>query len=228
MSSPQLQRALLFNHKPKLPMSAVPQRIIFYVDGFNFYFGLKTKGWRKYYWLDMFKFCSQFIRPHQTLVEVNYFSAVPSSNKGKRDRQDLFFSANKSNPDFHLFLGKFLQKTVIHKECGKPYMTYEEKETDVHIATNMIRDVVIDRCDISVLISADSDLVPPIEFIKEYKPSHKIFVYFPPNRFSYDLTKKAVNIVKLENHESKFKTSLLDDEIKLSSGFVIKRPAHWN
>jgi len=27
-------------------------RVIAYVDGFNLYFGLKSKGWRRYYWLN--------------------------------------------------------------------------------------------------------------------------------------------------------------------------------
>lgn len=29
------------------------RRVISYIDGFNLYFGLKQKGWRKYYWLDL-------------------------------------------------------------------------------------------------------------------------------------------------------------------------------
>ena len=49
------------------------QRVIFYVDGFNFYFGLKDKKWKKFYWLDMVKFCSSFVKSHQELIEVNYF-----------------------------------------------------------------------------------------------------------------------------------------------------------
>jgi len=34
----------------------------------------------------------------------------------------------------------------------------------------MIGDVVFDKCDISILVSADSDLIPPINFIKEFNP----------------------------------------------------------
>jgi uncharacterized LabA/DUF88 family protein len=202
------------------------QRVIVYVDGFNFYFGLKTKQWRKYYWLDLVHFCSKFIKPHQELVEVNYFSAIPT-NKGKQDRQDLFFSANKLNPKFHLHLGKFMPKKTIHKACGLEYTTFEEKETDVQIATNLIKDVVLDRCDISILISADSDLTPPINFIKEYKPIHKFFVYFPPNRFSYELQQKAQVALKLENHEEKFKQSLLASSIVSPTGYIIQRPIDW-
>lgn len=203
------------------------QRVIIYVDGFNFYFGLKSKKWRKYYWLDLVKFFNQFLRPHQELIEVNYFSAIPNNNKGKQDRQDLFFSANKMNPKFNLFLGKFLKKSILHQSCGTQFVTFEEKETDVHIATNMIRDVVLERCEVSVLVSADSDLIPPIDFIKEYKPIHKIITFFPPNRFSFDLQKKSNSFIKLDNHETKFKTSLLNASITLANGYEIKQPNHW-
>lgn len=162
------------------------KRVIVYVDGFNFYYGLKSSGWKKYYWLDVVKFFSTFIQPHQELVQVNYFSAIPD-NFGQQKRQDLFFSANKLNPLFKLHLGKFLKKTITCRNCSKTHVTYEEKESDVRVATRMISDVVTDKCDISILVSADSDLIPPIELIRELKPQHKIFVYFPPQRRSFDL-----------------------------------------
>ncbi len=205
-------------------MNNKKQRLIFYIDGFNLYFGLRSKNWKKYYWLDLVKFCEQFIRSHQELIRVNYFSAIQKS-RGKQDRQDLFLSANKLNPRFHLFLGKFLEKTIDHN--GQKIKTFEEKETDVHIAVQMIRDVVLDQCDTSVLISADSDLIPPIDFINEIKPTHKIFVYFPPARFSYDLKQKATNYISLNNHEAKFKSSQFQNEIPLPNGFILKRPAEW-
>ncbi|MFZ2322804.1 MAG: NYN domain-containing protein [Ignavibacteriaceae bacterium] len=205
-------------------MSGKKQRVIFYIDGFNFYFGLRSKNWKKYYWIDLVSFCEQFIRPHQELIKVNYFSAIQKS-KGKQDRQDLFLSANKTNPKFHLFLGKFLEKTIRYND--QQIRTFEEKETDVHIAVQMIRDVVLDECDVTVLISADSDLIPPIDFINEIKPKHKIFVYFPPSRFSYDLKQKATNYISLDNHELKFKDSLFPDEINLSNGYKLKKPDKW-
>ncbi len=219
MITPQLKRGFLF-----APMTNKKQRIIFYIDGFNFYFGLKSKNWRKYLWLDLVKFCSQFVRPHQELIEVNYFTAIQLS-RGKQDRQDLFISANKLNPLFQLHLGKFLVKEIrINNIIGK---TFEEKETDVRIAVKMIRDVVLDKCDVSILVSADSDLIPPIEFIREFKPHHKVFVYFPPARFSFDLKQKANSSLSLQNHESKFISSILPEEIKLPNGYVLKKPPKW-
>ena len=210
-------------------MCAMPmeKRVIFYVDGFNLYYGLKSKKWKKFYWLDIVSFFEKFLKHYQVLAEVNYFSAIPIS-RGKQKRQELFFSANKLNPKFNLFLGKYVDKPITCNSCGNTFTSYEEKQTDVHIATKMIRDIVMNKCDISILISADSDLLPPIDFIREFKPNHKIFVYFPPNRFSIDLKNRTNKYIKLENHIQKFQTSMLKDEIKLPNGYIIERPSKWN
>ena len=38
------------------------QRVIVYIDGFNFYFGLKSNAkWKKYYWLDIVKLFEMFM-----------------------------------------------------------------------------------------------------------------------------------------------------------------------
>ena len=126
-----------------------------------------------------------------------------------------------------MFLEKYLKKTIRCNSCKTEIVRYEEKETDVRIATTIIRDIVLDKCDISIIVSADSDLIPAIELIRELKPNHKIFVYFPPKRFSYDLNAKANGTIKLEHHEAKFKNALLPNELTLSNGYSIKKPTHW-
>lgn len=44
----------------------MPNRVTFYIDGFNFYNGLKDtirsdKTWKKYYWLDFVALANQFL-----------------------------------------------------------------------------------------------------------------------------------------------------------------------
>lgn len=52
--------------------------MIVYVDGFNFYYGLKSDArWKRYYWLDIVGLFERFMRPDQELVAVKYFSARP-------------------------------------------------------------------------------------------------------------------------------------------------------
>lgn len=206
--------------------ASIKQRIIVYVDGFNFYYGIRQSKQKKHYWLDMVQYFESFIRPHQELIKLKYFSATPS-DQGKYDRQDLFFTANKLNPKFALYLGKYMPKNRKCKKCGEIHKTFEEKETDVKIATNMIADVVNDRCDISILVSADSDLIPPIDFIKEYKPTHKILVYFPPHRFSNDLESLATATKKLQGTTNILDACMLPENITLPNGYVISRPTKW-
>ena len=202
------------------------QKVIVYVDGFNFYFGLKEKKWRKYYWLDFVSFFESLLRPYQTLVEVKYFSAKPV-NQVKSERQDLLFSANKLNPKFKLILGKYLKKDTICKNCGFVIHSFEEKETDVRIATNIIADAYNNRCDVSVIVSADSDLIPPIELLREIKPLQKVIVFFPPQRYSNNLKIIANATKNLEGAKMMFENATLPDEITLPSGYVIKRPTKW-
>jgi hypothetical protein len=59
-------------------------------------------------------------------------------------------------------------------------------KTDVNISVRMIADCVLDATDTIVLVSADSDLVPPLEFIQKHYPEKRIKVYFPPSNFSCD------------------------------------------
>lgn len=201
------------------------KRVNFYIDGFNFYYGLKSKGWRKYYWLDIVKFCESFLKADQRLNAVLYFTAVPKEI-GKKDRQDLFFSANRINSKFKLIFGKYLNKPLWFD--GKKYNTYEEKQTDVNIAVEMLRNVFQKKIEISILVSADSDILPAINLIREIDPRHKIFCYFPPNRFSTDLAQNTDAFLKLSRYEHRFNKALLPEEIKLPNGYVIKRPETWS
>lgn len=45
------------------------QKVIVYVDGFNFYYGLKSDHrWKRYYWLDLVSLFEKFMRPDQELL----------------------------------------------------------------------------------------------------------------------------------------------------------------
>jgi uncharacterized LabA/DUF88 family protein len=206
-------------------METRKQRVIVYVDGFNFYYGLKSKNWRRYYWLDMVKFAERLLRPHQELVEVCYFSAKHIDNQ-KSKRQDAFFQANRVNPKFTLHLGKYLKKDIVCKFCKQVTHTFEEKETDVRIATTMLADVYQDRCDVTMLVSADSDLVPPIERIKELSPNHKIIVCFPPDRYSSHLCKWS-NGIKTLRDTRLYENCLLPEVVVLPDGYALRKPDKW-
>ena len=68
------------------------KKVIVYVDGYNFYYGLRNGGakWRPFYWLDIVKFFERMMLSDQELVEVNYYSARPIDDQHAADNQDIF------------------------------------------------------------------------------------------------------------------------------------------
>ena len=203
------------------------QKVIVYIDGFNFYYGLKKdRKWRRYYWLDVVKFFEKFMKTDQDLVCVKYFSARPE-NHDKFLRQNAFFQANQENPKFQLILGKYLRKTIKCYNCGFLIQTYEEKESDVRIATQIVNDANNHNCDVAIVVSADSDMIPAIELA--LKAGTKVFVYFPPFHHSNSLsTISTSNVIHLERYESRFRQCLLPDTVHLSlSNYDLTIPAKW-
>lgn len=204
------------------------QRVIVYVDGFNFYYGLRSdRRWKQYYWLDVVKLFEKFMKPGQELVAVKYFSARPTNDPGKNSRQYAFFQANKENPKFQLILGSYLSKQITCFRCGNVIHTHEEKETDARIVTQIVSDAYEKKCDIAIVVSADSDMIPAIEIAQHI--GQKVFVYFPPNHYSSNLAALTNgNPIMLARYESRFRQSLLPDIVHLSAqNYDLPIPPKW-
>ena len=91
----------------------------------------------------------------------------------------------------------------------------------------MINDVYKKSCDITIIVSADSDIIPSVELIREINPEHKIYVYFPPLRHSVSLSNACDSERKLSNFKARFNQSMLSDRVTLLNGTVIDRPNKW-
>lgn len=124
------------------------RRVTFYVDGFNFYFGLKRarkidKGWHHLYWTDMVKLFESFLGENQKLEKVIYFTASPLSPQ-KNSRQSAFLNANKliNGDKFEVVRGKYMEKHITCPYCKGDIIRPEEKKTDVNISIRMIADCV--------------------------------------------------------------------------------------
>ena len=211
------------------------KRVIFYIDGFNFYYGLKEmskvkSGWYKYYWIDLVLLCKQFLMDDEELVCVRYFTATPKSN-GKAKRQATLLNCNKKlNGDvFKIHKGFYSDKKMncrANDGCGKTFMHWEEKQTDISIAVTMIEDCFTNRCDKIVLISGDSDLVPPIRFIEKHYPQKQKMIMFPPFRFSNALDNIDCTSLNLTRFKSRFTAAVMNDTVITESRTYLK-PDHW-
>jgi len=185
------------------------ERVIVYVDGFNLYFGLRENNWRKYYWLDLNKLSQNLLRSDQMLMQVNYFTArIKDSGHNQADarRQTIYLDALATLPNLITYEGHYLQKTVRCRNCGDTWATYEEKMSDVNLATQLVADAFDNHFDTALIISADSDLSTPA-------------------RRSHELCRAATGHWVIG--EDKLRQSLLPEQITTSSGYVLTRPEYW-
>ena len=203
-------------------------RVITYVDGFNLYFGLRHKGWRKYYWLDLVKLSSELLKAGQVLQAVHYFtSRIRDNGHNGQDmrRQGTYLEALGTLPEITLHFGHYLEKPRQCRSCGAKWMDYEEKMTDVNIAVRLLADTYEDRYDTALLVSADSDLTMPVRQVRSSFPSKRIVVAQPPGRRSAALTKAASGYFTVG--EAKLRKAQLPPSVTRADGFVLQRPRYW-
>ena len=205
------------------------QRVIVYIDGFNLYFGLKSKGWRRFYWLDLRRLAESLLRPGQQLVCVRHFttriSALPG-NPNKPKRQTTYLEALETLPDLHIHYGHYLTKQRTCFRCGATWDTHEEKMTDVNISVELLSDAQDGRFDTAIIVSGDSDLIAPIDAVRNRYPERRVIVAFPPDRNSVQLSNAATAAFRIGR--KKFKDSQFPDQVTKPDGFVLRRPAEWN
>ncbi len=202
-----------------------PQRAIAYIDGFNLYYGLKSNGWKRYYWLNIPAMIQSLLKPQQILTKTKYFTSVVTSPPDKSKRQRTFLEALQTLPGIEISYGHFLSSQVTCIKCQHTYTTYHEKMTDVNISVQMVEDASQNLFDLAILVSADSDLVPPIKTIKRLFPTKSIIVVFPPGRTSKALQKVAdgtyfINRVTLAKCQ-------FPNQVVKKDGFVLNRPHLW-
>jgi hypothetical protein len=103
-------------------------KVAAYIDGFNLYYGMKTKFARRYLWLDVVDLVHR-LRPDDEVVAVR---------------------------------------------------SYEEKETDVALASAMVADAALGVAEVTLLVSADSDFAPAIRAVKQVRPEQQAILALPP------------------------------------------------
>lgn len=111
------------------PERLVVTRVAAYIDGFNLYFGLRSRYGRRYHWLDVQKLCSALLRPGQTLENVTYFTARVRDQPLSEQRQFHYLEAlAHHSPLLTVVDGRFHEKHCRCRKCGSTWTIYEEKE----------------------------------------------------------------------------------------------------
>lgn len=200
-------------------------RVIVYIDGFNLYYGLKTAGWRRFYWLDLVACSKNLLRPSQKLEHVKYFTSRISGPPAKLRRQTTYIEALQTLPDLSIYYGKYLTSDRGCRNCGHVYPVSSEKMTDVNIAVELMSDAFQGGFDTALLVSADSDLVGPVQAVRRLFPSKRVIVAFPPRRHSVDLEHAATGCTNIGR--AMLAKSQLPAVVTRRDRFELTCPATW-
>jgi hypothetical protein len=115
--------------------------------------------------------------PKNTIHEIKYFTALVSARPNdltQPQRQQLYLRALGTIPSVSVHLGHFLVHEVMMPLVvppGQPQqyvkvIKTEEKGSDVNLATHLLHDAHLNRFDIAVVVSNDSDLLGPIKIVR--------------------------------------------------------------
>jgi uncharacterized LabA/DUF88 family protein len=200
------------------------ERVIVYVDGFNLYFGLLEAGYENCKWLNINKLASNLIQANQSIIEIKYFSSRVSNNPDKQKRQTTYIEALEA-VGVKIYFGNYQSDTIECRLCGNIWPTYHEKMTDVNIATQLLIDAYQDRYDMAMLISGDSDLVPPMKAIHALFNKKRVFVAFPPKRHNSSVALIAKGSMMIGR--KKLIDSQFDNEVTKKDGFILIKPKDW-
>jgi uncharacterized LabA/DUF88 family protein len=221
----------------KAMSSVTSNKVSVYIDGFNLYFGLKAASWRKYYWLDMGALAARLLKPGQTLVATKYFTArtegglpldspsLAASRNRKQKRQATYLDALAGLGTIQIFEGYYSSHPKTCNHCGGSYYKSEEKKTDANIATEIVADGLLDVYDVAIVVSGDTDLVPPVQAIRTLKPGKIVISAFPPRRANKELRKVASGFTYIS--EAQLRQCQLPDPVITPAGVTLNRPTVW-
>lgn len=213
-----------------------------YVDGFNLYYGILAH-WRRandkapaigVKWLDIEAFAKNILDDSHEIVKINYFTSDIKSVDLDVDfqqritRQGLYLRALDSKENTAIIKGCFRERNASFKCPEAPfkkykYKTFEEKGTDVNIATWLLSDAYKGLYDSYILISNDTDLRAPLFLIKN-ELSSNVGLICPQIKTAESL-KDSVNFYR-NIRLSDIEQSQFSTEMKDAKG-DFKKPKEW-
>lgn len=203
-----------------------------YVDGFNMYYGC-TKG-TQYKWLDLLALCQAYL-PKNDITSIKYFTAKVSARPNDLQqpiRQQTYFRALETVPCVEIILGHYLSHSVKARlahppATGSKYVDIiktEEKGSDVNLATHLLHDAHLNRYDVAVVISNDSDLLAPIKLVRA--DLGKIVGILNPQKNPSRALLPHTDFMK-QIRPGALSASQFPDQIVDKNGNTIHKPATW-
>ncbi|MEO5707146.1 MAG: NYN domain-containing protein [Alteraurantiacibacter sp.] len=198
------------------------RRVIVYIDGFNLYHAIDDLGQSHLKWLNLRALAESLLRTGEQVKLVRYFSAYATWKTDAYARHRDYVAALKAQ-GVETNMASFKKKPRRCFSCGAQWFGHEEKETDVNIAVQMVADALTGEVDRLILISADTDLAPPIRTIAQLAPQCEVFVATPPKRFKNCQALKPA----LEITAGRIAKCLLPAQVQVSATKTIARPQSY-
>ena len=161
-------------------------RISIYIDGANFFYGLRSIN-KRYtdFKFDFQKFIN-FLSKGKKLSSVKYYNASLKQNLDAslfRQQQRMFDRIRKISK-CEVILCRRQRRT--NSEGGE---RYDIKGDDIHLAIDMLKDAYENSFDEAVLVSGDGDFTPLVKYVK--KKGKKVYNYHFSGNISLDLLKEC-------------------------------------
>ncbi|MDE0497872.1 MAG: NYN domain-containing protein [Acidimicrobiaceae bacterium] len=200
-------------------------RLVAYVDGFNLYYGLRDARLHSSRRLDLHGVCTSLLKSSQRLELVRYFTTRVRGDPAAVRRQSVYIDALLARGGLEIDFGHFLSSNTQCRSCGAVTRKREEKKTDVNIAVRLLEDAYSDRFDVAMVISGDSDLVPPVESVRNRFPDKRVLVAGPPERWSAQLSQAANAALRIS--PLTIRSNRLPDPVVTPSGTQLWAPRGW-
>ena len=211
-------------------------RVSFLVDGFNLYHSLRTAqkdlNGQSTKWLDLKSLCRSYLYQfgrEARLENIYYFSALAkhrrSSDSSVTQRHELLINCWIAE-DVIVNLSRFKPKTIQCPSCKVSNKRYEEKETDVKLALQLIEVFIQNTCDFAVLVTGDTDLAPAFTTAGRLFPDKDVCFAFPYKRENKELKKLAPQYSFSISKEQYVKHQF-PDCYTLPNGQVVTKPNQW-
>jgi uncharacterized LabA/DUF88 family protein len=125
-------------------------------------------------------------------------------------------------------LGYFKKKERKCPNCNHKWVSHEEKETDVNIASRLIDLAYQNAFDRALVISNDSDLSPAIRLIRKRFPEKRLTTIAPPNYYhSNELIQASSDKARIRPEH--LEQSLFPILVKDASGLLsVARPEEYS
>lgn len=215
---------------------AIVNSVLCLVDGFNLYHSIRDcerGGDQRLRWLDLRGLCESLLHTlpwpaHVIDGDVVYFSAfayhIESSRPGSVSRHQTYISALSAS-GVDVVLGHFKQRLVTCPDCGHRIVRFEEKETDVAIASRMLAPATLERHQAVMLVTGDTDLVPAIVTARSHPRRPYVVVAFPFGRVNRQLRQVSDASVRLKR--AHYRRHQFPPRIESPDGRAILRPPEW-